>query len=55
MLRNPDMAPLKRDPQSVEYDYFLSKRTDIYAVVMHDKVTNIGGGTAVAAGLMQRF
>jgi len=48
-------APQKRDTESVGYDYFLSKRTDIYAVVMHDKVTNIGGGTGVAAGLRHRF
>ena len=49
------LATLKRDTASVGYDYFLSKRTDIYAVVMHDKVTNIGGGTGLAAGLRHRF
>jgi len=49
------VAPLKRDTESVGYDYFLSKRTDIYAVVIHDKVTNLGAGTGVAAGLRHRF
>jgi len=46
---------LERDTQSIGYDYFLSKRTDIYAVVIHDKVTNLDGGTGVAAGLRHRF
>jgi predicted porin len=27
----------KREVYSIGYDYFLSKRTDVYAVVMHDK------------------
>jgi predicted porin len=49
------VAPLKRDTGSVGYDYFLSKRTDVYAVVMHDKVTNIAGGSGLAAGIRHRF
>lgn len=51
----PGLASLKRDTASVGYDYFLSKRTDVYAVAMHDKVTNVRGGTGLAAGLRHRF
>ena len=49
------VVTLKRDTESLGYDYFLSKRTDIYAVVIHDKVTNLAGGTGLAAGLRHRF
>jgi predicted porin len=37
------------------YDYFLSKRTDIYAVVMFDKLTNTSHGSSYAVGLKHTF
>jgi len=46
---------LKRDTSSLGLDYFLSKRTDIYAVAIRDKVTNLDGGTGMAAGMRHRF
>jgi predicted porin len=49
------VADLKRDTASVGYDYFLSKRTDLYAVVNSDKVTNLNRGTGVALGIRHNF
>lgn len=49
------IADLKRDTASVGYDYFLSKRTDLYAVVTSDKVTNLARGTGVALGIRHNF
>jgi predicted porin len=49
------VAAARRDTGSMGYDYFLSKRTDVYAVVMHDKVTHLSAGTGLAAGLRHRF
>ena len=46
---------LSRNTESVGYDYFLSKRTDLYAVAIHDKVTNLSSGTGWAAGVRHRF
>lgn len=46
---------LKRDTFSASYTYFLSKRTDIYAVYLSDKVTNLSRGNGVALGLRHGF
>ncbi len=40
---------------TVGYDYFLSKSTDIYAVVMNDKFTNKATGNTLALGLKVKF
>lgn len=40
---------------TVGYDYFLSKNTDVYAVVMNDKATGLTSGTTIAAGIRARF
>ncbi|MGY4827038.1 porin [Sphaerotilaceae bacterium SBD11-9] len=40
---------------TVGYDYFLSKRTDIYAVVVNDKFTNLSTGNTIALGLKHKF
>jgi predicted porin len=40
---------------SLGYDYYLSKSTDVYAVVMNDKQTNLSSGTSVAVGIRARF
>jgi predicted porin len=44
-----------RNTESLGYDYFMSKRTDLYAVVMHDQVTNLQSGNTVALGIRSRF
>lgn len=40
---------------TVGYDYFLSKRTDLYVNVMHDRVTDLTSGTSVGLGMRHRF
>jgi predicted porin len=40
---------------SAGYDYFLSKRTDLYAVYMLDKTTNLSNGNTFVAGMRHRF
>lgn len=50
-----DLTDSKRNTVSLGYDYDLSKRTDVYAVVMYDKVTNFGNGTSVGVGIRHRF
>ncbi|MEO7336285.1 MAG: porin [Caldimonas sp.] len=40
---------------SLGYDYFLSKATDIYAVVMNERASNVSSGNTVAAGVRLRF
>ena len=40
---------------SLGYDYFLSKATDIYAVVMNERQTALSSANTVAAGVRLRF
>ena len=40
---------------TVGYDYYLSKRTDIYALVMNDKLTGLSNGNTLALGLKHNF
>ncbi|MET0349258.1 MAG: porin [Rhizobacter sp.] len=40
-----------RKTASVGYDYNLSKRTDVYAVYMNDKKTNLDSGNSYGAGI----
>lgn len=40
---------------TVGYDYYLSKNTDIYALVMNDKLTNLDAGNTIALGLKVKF
>ena len=40
---------LLRRTFSLGYDYFLSKNTDIYAVVMNERVTALSSANTVAA------
>lgn len=44
-----------RTTVSVGYDYNLSKRTDLYAVLMSDRVTDLDSGTTAALGVRHRF
>jgi predicted porin len=48
-------ATVKRDTISVGYDHNLSKRTDLYAVFMNDKISNFDSGNSFAAGIRHRF
>src|SRR5438105_13689893 len=40
---------------SLGYDYDLSKRTDVYAVVMNDRSSGLASGNTYAAGMRLRF
>lgn len=45
----------KRTTVSLGYDYDLSKRTDLYTVLMRDRATGLSGGTGFAFGIRHRF
>ena len=45
----------KRATFSFGYDYVMSKRTDLYTVVMNDKITNFDRGNSFAVGLRHKF
>jgi predicted porin len=49
------VAGLKRETLSLGYDYNLSLRSDFYAVVLQDKVSNLATGTGYAVGVRHRF
>jgi predicted porin len=49
------LADQKRSTASLGYDYYLSKRTDLYAIVMNDKVTGLSSGTGAGFGIRHRF
>jgi predicted porin len=44
-----------RDTWTLGYDYNLSKRTDVYAMLMHDKITTFVSGTSYGFGIRHRF
>ena len=44
-----------RKTASFGYDYFLSKRTDIYAVYMNDKITAKSTGNSFGVGIRHSF
>jgi predicted porin len=44
-----------RTTASLGYDYFLSKRTDLYLVAMRDMVTAETSGNSIGAGIRHRF
>jgi predicted porin len=45
----------RRTTYSVGYDYNLSKRTDLYAFLLNDKVSSFDNASSVAAGIRHRF
>ncbi|MDM0046174.1 porin [Variovorax dokdonensis] len=51
---NPDVGPT-RDTISLGYSYLLSKRTDVYAVVMSDKIEGLSAGNNYAVGMRHSF
>ena len=50
-----NLLDAKRQTLTVGYDYNLSKRTDLYANVMRDRITNRSSGTSYGIGLRHRF
>jgi len=49
------LADKKRDTLSIGYDYYLSKRTDLYAVILNDRATGLTSGTSASLGMRHRF
>lgn len=47
--------PVIRKTFSLGYDYYLSKSTDLYAVLMNEQATGLASGNTVAAGVRLRF
>lgn len=50
-----DMANTSRTTSTVGYDYTLSKRTDVYAMLMNDKITTFESGNSLGLGVRHRF
>lgn len=51
-----DAAPgFRRDTGAAGYDYFLSKRTDLYAVVQADRLSTASTAKTYGAGIRHRF
>lgn len=48
-------ASVLRNTSTLGYDYFLSKRTDVYANVSLDKITDQASATSVGVGIRHRF
>lgn len=51
---NPDTGNTRRT-FTLGYDYNLSKRTDVYAMVVSDRIQTLTSGTSVAVGVRHRF
>jgi len=45
----------KRNTASIGYDYNLSKRTDVYAIYMNDRITDQSNGNSFGVGIRHRF
>ena len=48
-------SDLDRKTFTIGYDYNLSKRTDVYAMYMNDKITNQSSGNSFGVGIRHRF
>lgn len=46
---------VNRKTYTVGYDHFLSKRTDVYAMYMNDKITSQTNGNSFGVGIRHRF
>ena len=46
---------VNRKTWALGYDYNLSKRTDIYAAYMNDKVSSMSGGDTFGGGVRMKF
>ncbi len=57
--RTTQSAPKEKDSirntASVGYDYYLSKRTDVYAVYSYDKLSGKPSGSTYGVGMRHTF
>lgn len=49
------IADYHRDTASAGYDYYLSVRTDLYAVFVYDKLSSASHGNSTAVGIRHKF
>ena len=49
------LADTKRRTATLAYEYNLSKRSDVYGVLINDRATRIADGTGIAFGIRHRF
>jgi predicted porin len=49
------LADIKRNTTTVGYDYNLSKRTDLYAMAMNDRITGFDNGNSFGVGIRHQF
>lgn len=48
-------SSIVRNTATLGYDYFFSKRTDIYSIVSYDKLSDQSSAVSVGMGIRQRF
>ena len=48
-------SKLDRKTFTLGYDYYLSKRTDVYAMFMNDRITSQPTGNSFGVGIRHRF
>ena len=48
-------SSIVRNTVSLGYDYFFSKRTDVYGIVSYDKLSEQSSGVSAGVGIRQRF
>ncbi len=48
-------ANIKRETATVGYDYYVSKRTDLYTMLMNDQITGVKDGNSFGVGIRHRF
>ena len=46
---------IDRKTFTLGYDHFLSKRTDVYAMLMNDRITSRSTGNSIGLGIRHRF
>lgn len=49
------IADRERDTASLGYSYKLSRRTDLYSVIMNDRISNFESGNSIGAGIRHSF
>jgi len=55
VIKADGVATIRRSDLGFGYDYFLSKRSDLYANVLYDKLSRQGSGTAFGVGIRHKF
>jgi predicted porin len=54
-IEAPGTADARRDTGAFGYDYYVSKRTDLYAVAQYDKLNSANGASTFGVGIRHKF